>query len=103
MVSEDRNFLQVSVKACGYTGASLIGAGGVKKEEYMTLKGGCACRAIGYELTADPLIVHACHCRDCQRVTGSAFVVNEHDDDDPDSGLYRRVLDAQITHAEAVA
>jgi hypothetical protein len=27
-------------------------------------------------MTADPLIVHACHCRQCQRVTGSAFVMN---------------------------
>lgn len=34
---------------------------------------------------------------------GSSMVVNEHDDDDPDSGLFRRVLDAQIQHAEAVA
>jgi hypothetical protein len=40
------------------------------------LSGGCACGAIRYKLTASPLIVHACHCRDCQRVTGSAFVVN---------------------------
>ena len=40
------------------------------------LTGGCACGAIRYKLTASPLIVHACHCRDCQRVTGSAFVVN---------------------------
>jgi hypothetical protein len=22
------------------------------------------------------MIVHACHCRDCQRITGSAFVIN---------------------------
>jgi hypothetical protein len=42
----------------------------------MKLKGGCACRAVRYELTARPLIVHACHCRDCQRITGSAFVTN---------------------------
>jgi len=42
----------------------------------MNLQGGCACKAIGYELTATPLIVHACHCRDCQRLTGSAFVTN---------------------------
>ena len=39
-------------------------------------EGGCACGRIRYRLTAPPLIVHACHCRDCQRVTGSAFVVN---------------------------
>ena len=38
--------------------------------------GGCACGAIRYELTATPLVVHACHCRDCQRLSGSAFVVN---------------------------
>jgi len=41
-----------------------------------TLAGGCACGAIRYKLAADPLIVHACHCRDCQRITGSAFVIN---------------------------
>ncbi len=42
----------------------------------MKLEGGCACRAVRYKLTASPLIVHACHCRDCQRITGSAFVLN---------------------------
>jgi hypothetical protein len=42
----------------------------------MNLTGRCACKEISYELTASPLIVHACHCRDCQRVTGSAFVIN---------------------------
>src|SRR5262249_16833283 len=42
----------------------------------MNLEGGCACRAIRYRLTDTPLIVHACHCRDCQRLTGSAFVIN---------------------------
>jgi hypothetical protein len=41
-----------------------------------TLAGGCACGSIRYKLTAPPLIVHACHCRDCQRITGSAFVIN---------------------------
>jgi hypothetical protein len=38
--------------------------------------GGCACGAVRYRLTRDPMIVHACHCRDCQRITGSAFVIN---------------------------
>jgi hypothetical protein len=42
----------------------------------MSLQGHCACEAIKYKLTASPLIVHACHCRDCQRMTGSAFVTN---------------------------
>jgi len=42
----------------------------------MNLEGGCACGSIRYKLTAMPLIVHACHCRDCQRVTGGAFAIN---------------------------
>ena len=42
----------------------------------MNLEGGCACRSIRYRLTESPLIVHACHCRDCQRLTGGAFVIN---------------------------
>jgi hypothetical protein len=42
----------------------------------MGLEGGCSCAALRYELTASPLIVHACHCRDCQRITGGAFVIN---------------------------
>ena len=42
----------------------------------MEQEGGCACGTTRYRMTASPLIVHACHCRDCQRLTGSAFVVN---------------------------
>jgi hypothetical protein len=40
------------------------------------LGGGCECRTIRYKLTNSPLIVHACHCRDCQRLTGGPFVIN---------------------------
>jgi len=40
------------------------------------LKGGCACGKVRYELTSPPMFVHCCHCRDCQRQTGSAFVLN---------------------------
>jgi hypothetical protein len=39
-------------------------------------EGGCSCGAVRYRLTSDPLIVHACHCLNCQRQTGSAFVIN---------------------------
>jgi hypothetical protein len=39
-------------------------------------EGGCACRAVRYRLTEEPLIIHACHCRDCQYMSGSAFVIN---------------------------
>jgi len=40
------------------------------------LRGGCACGAVRYELTAKPIRVHCCHCHNCQRQTGSAFVIN---------------------------
>lgn len=42
----------------------------------MEQEGGCACGATRYKLTNTPLIVHACHCRDCQRLSGSAFATN---------------------------
>jgi len=31
---------------------------------------------VRYRLTSAPMFVHCCHCRDCQRQTGSAFVIN---------------------------
>jgi hypothetical protein len=40
------------------------------------LKGGCACGAVRYQFASAPMFVHCCHCRDCQRQTGSAFVLN---------------------------
>jgi hypothetical protein len=40
------------------------------------LDGGCTCRAVRYRMTSAPLFVHCCHCRWCQRETGSAFALN---------------------------
>ena len=40
------------------------------------LDGGCDCRYVRYRMTKAPLFVHCCHCRWCQRETGSAFVLN---------------------------
>ena len=39
-------------------------------------EGGCDCRRVRYRLTAPPLFVHCCHCRWCQRESGSAFALN---------------------------
>ena len=41
-----------------------------------TFEGGCACGAVRYRLSSKPMFVNCCHCRDCQRQTGSAFVIN---------------------------
>ena len=40
------------------------------------LEGGCACGRVRYRLQSQPMFVHCCHCRECQRLTGSAFAVN---------------------------
>ena len=40
------------------------------------LEGGCDCRKVRYRLETKPLFVHCCHCRWCQRETGSAFALN---------------------------
>jgi hypothetical protein len=35
--------------------------------------GRCQCGKIRYEITEAPTLVYTCHCRDCQRLTSSAF------------------------------
>ena len=47
-----------------------------RNEEAFPLEGGCTCRAVRYRMLTKPLFVHCCHCRWCQRETGSAFVLN---------------------------
>jgi len=42
----------------------------------MEIKGGCLCGAVRYTAQADPTSATVCHCRDCQKFTGSAFAAN---------------------------
>ena len=37
------------------------------------LSGGCACGSIRYETNGEPVVMLNCHCRDCQRASGSAY------------------------------
>lgn len=43
--------------------------------------GGCLCGSFRYSFTADPIFSFSCHCRDCQRATGSvcatAFAISK--------------------------
>jgi len=40
------------------------------------LTGHCTCNDVRYHMTGRPLFVHCCHCRWCQRETGTAFALN---------------------------
>jgi hypothetical protein len=40
------------------------------------LEGGCACGEVRYRLLSAPIVVNCCHCRSCQRESGSAFALN---------------------------
>ncbi|OED36405.1 aldehyde-activating protein [Chromatiales bacterium (ex Bugula neritina AB1)] len=37
--------------------------------------GGCLCGAIRYHLNAEPVTVAACHCKNCQKQTGTAYSI----------------------------
>ena len=41
----------------------------------MLQAGGCLCSELRYETLAEPQRITFCHCRFCQRATGSAFMV----------------------------
>jgi len=40
------------------------------------LEGGCTCGSVRYRMTSQPMFVHCCHCRWCQRETGASFALN---------------------------
>jgi hypothetical protein len=46
------------------------------RTEDATYEGSCTCGSVRYRMTSEPLFVHCCHCRWCQRETGSAFALN---------------------------
>lgn len=39
------------------------------------IKGACQCGSVTYELLAPPLKVMACHCKQCQKLSTSAFSI----------------------------
>jgi hypothetical protein len=40
------------------------------------LDGGCDCGLVRYRMKTQPLFVHCCHCRWCQRESGASFALN---------------------------
>jgi hypothetical protein len=47
-----------------------------ERERGEVLEGRCTCGQVRYRVSGRPLFVHCCHCRWCQRETGSAFALN---------------------------
>lgn len=41
-----------------------------------TFPGRCSCGFVRFRMNAAPMFVHGCHCRWCQRQSGSAFAIN---------------------------
>ena len=39
----------------------------------MEINGGCLCGAVRYTADGDPTNATVCHCKDCQKFTGSVF------------------------------
>ncbi len=44
--------------------------------EVQVYEGGCLCGAVRYRATKDPIGVAHCHCKNCQKHTGAAFVTS---------------------------
>ena len=42
----------------------------------MKRQGGCLCGQVRYELFGEPLAVVICHCKNCQKQSGSTFSIN---------------------------
>ena len=41
----------------------------------MSMTGGCLCGSVRYEVTGEPALTGVCHCRDCQKQTGTSFSI----------------------------
>jgi hypothetical protein len=65
-------------------------AGSGRREH--TLTGGCACGAVRYEVTRPLLRASYCHCKRCQRRTGTAASPQAH----PASGAFRIVAGEEV-------
>jgi hypothetical protein len=47
-----------------------------KKNLKLPLEGGCQCGFVRYRVEREPLGLAVCHCRECQRQSGSAFGIS---------------------------
>ena len=66
--------------------------------------GSCLCQSIKYTVTGEPLTFRVCHCVNCKKASGSAFMTNAFYKDEVDSYnwncIFVRVADACLDLAE---
>jgi hypothetical protein len=46
-----------------------------RMERQMKIEGGCLCGKVRYSAEAEPAFVGVCHCKNCQKGTGTAFAI----------------------------
>jgi hypothetical protein len=46
-----------------------------REDKMREMNGGCLCGQVRYSANADPAFVGVCHCKNCQKQTGTAFSV----------------------------
>jgi len=56
-----------------HSGDPLQGKSHERMNTKIAFTGGCVCGAVRYEITAEPIMMLKCHCRDCQQITGGGF------------------------------
>jgi hypothetical protein len=50
------------------------GHAGFDQQAVRVRVGGCFCGAVRFSVRGEPLVVGTCHCADCRKATGAAFV-----------------------------
>ena len=68
------------------------------REAMAKFEGGCQCGAVRYVVTIEELVAYACHCRECQKQSASAFglsvpVPSRHVEIEGAMAVYRRPTD----------
>lgn len=64
----------------------------------VTREGGCSCGHVRYRVEGGPIFVNNCHCRLCQRQTGSTSVVNAYFESEAVT-----LLEGELTEHEVAA
>jgi len=73
--------LRVPLASCLRLGVSTLAHRSVSyhlRVEAGVRTGGCLCGAVRYSVRGDPVHVGRCHCADCRKESGSAFIVYGH-------------------------